>query len=212
MIGVSAVLAAIYAFGWDFPSEVRFFGNSIQANPSAVKLLIWISLGYFFWEYLVHFKDKLTYLRSEWRDRFVQAHKGKVRNYIDTKYDDEALQKLLEKHRKERFDSIHGVQDVQLTNGNHHLLMQEIRVKTLIKMGRDGGFTNISIEEPEQYKAYYASSVLQVLSAWIGCLVTSSQYFEFLLPMLFPLIAVLSAAYGPFPILSGQLAPKTPVL
>ena len=96
MIGVSALLAAIFAFGWQFPSELRIFGNVIEASPKAVMIIAWATLTYFVWEYVVHLRSEMNNLRTEWRGLFIGAHQRKLERQVRAKYDDEAFQKILD--------------------------------------------------------------------------------------------------------------------
>lgn len=207
MIGVSAVLTLVYAFGWQFPSEIRIFGNVISANAQAVQLIAWAALAYFVWEYLVHASSKSLELRTEWRTRFVQAHRRRVKRRMVKKYDEDALQRILNEWRNKGFDSVTGVHDVELSSGHPHFFWQEIIVKTLVTIARDGSDTYVPISEVPQYKAYYALSLWPILRAWGQCVLTSKIYFEFLLPVFFPLAAVLSFIFGPFSVLIDESSP-----
>jgi len=205
MIGVGMILTLVYAFGWQFPSEIRIFGNIISANAHAVQLIAWGALAYFVWEYLVHVSIKSLELRTEWRTRFVQAHHRRIKRRMIKKYDDDALQRVLDEWKQKGYDSVAGVHAVELNIGSTHFLRQEIVIKTLINLVRDDSSdTYVPISEVPQYKAYYVLSLWPVLRAWVLCVLTSRIYFEFFLPVLFPLAAVLSFIFGPFPVLIDE--------
>jgi len=201
MIGVSVVLTLVYAFGWGFPSEIRIFGNIIPANPGAVQIIAWIALTYFVWEYVVHLAAKMGVLRKEWRDRFVAAHESRLKRLMAEKYNSAPIQRVADLQKKKGYDSILGFQTVTLSNGEHHFFVQKINVIAYIRMERRGTQTDFPFEEEAPYKAYYVLSPIQMLRAWLRCLITSSAYFEFVLPMLFPLTAVVTLIFGPFPAL-----------
>ncbi len=204
MIGVSAVLTLVYAFGWQFPSEIRIFGNVISANAQAVQLIAWAALAYFVWEYLVHASSKSLELRTEWRTKFVQAHHRRIKRRMVKKYDDDALQRILDEWRNKGFDSVTGVHDIELSGSHGQFFWREISVKTLVTLARDDSDTYVPIDEVPPYKAYYVLSLWPVLRAWVLCVLTSRIYFEFFLPGLFPLAALLSFIFGPYPMLIDE--------
>jgi len=210
MIGVSVVLALVYAFDWGFPSELRIFGNVIPANPRAVQIIVWIALAYFVWEYLVHLAAKMSGLRGEWRNRFVAAHEARLNRKMAKKYDAKPIQRVIDMQKKKGYDSILGFQKVQLANGNHYFFRQEIAVTSYVRMEQRGSQADFPFEEKEPYKAYYLYSPMQLLRAWFRCLFTSSAYFEFVLPILFPLAAIIALIAGPFPwLIDGSSTPST---
>jgi len=208
LIGVSVALALLYAFGWEFPSELRIFGTVLSTNADAVMFIAWVSLAYFFWEYLVHVRPKFQYISAEWGGRFIQAHKMKIKQNMVDKYDSTALNDRLSQSKNKGYDSVVGVHDVGLTEGSRRLFWREIRVTTVIEMRKGNNSSNVPFDEPESYRAYYLlRSLPQFIRASIVCVTTSDTYFEHLIPLAFPFGAVLAAAFGPFQMLgSGDAA------
>lgn len=205
MIGVSAVLTAVFAFGWQFPSELRIFGNVIEASPKAVMIIAWASLTYFVWEYVVHLRSEMTSLRTEWRDRFIQTHKRKLERRVRAKYDDEALGKILDQRRDKGFQSVHGVDRIQLDASGTTLLRQKIVIKAFITLGRNESRAHVEIHEPELYVANYITTPLRVIRTWIFCIATNGHYIECVLPLAFPILSVFSFVFGPFAWLGGEV-------
>ena len=205
MIGVSAVLTAVFAFGWQFPSELRIFGNVIEASPKAVMIIAWASLVYFVWEYVVHLRSEIRGLRIEWRNEFIQTHKRKLERRVRKKYDDKALQKVLVQRQNKGFESVHGVDRIELSASGTTRFSQKISITSLITLGKNESRAHFAIPEPEVYVANYITTPLRVIRTWILCIATKGPYIEYVLPIAFPILSIFCLVFGPFAWLGGEV-------
>lgn len=208
MIGVSAIITAVFAFGWQFPSELRIFGNVIEASPKAVMIIAWASLAYFVWEYVVQLRPEIEELRTVWRFRFIQLHKRKLERREKKKYDEKALQIILDQRRNKGFESVHGVERIDLGARQTTPFSQEIHINVLITLGKNESRSHFQFPEPELYVANYFTTPLRVIRTWIFCVTTKGPYIEYVVPIAFPVFSVLSFAFGPFAWLTAGEAPN----
>ena len=198
MIAVSIFMILIYSFGWDFPSNLNVFGNKISASPNSIKFIVWGVLIYLVYEYFVHLRTVSGKLRGKWRGTFVALHHAALKRRMEEKYDEQARERLLRAHKDRGITEVSEVSKVNLVAHGINRFSQDIKIKIHLSAKIGDNSTSVAITNEPLFVANYFRSGHLTLWTWMKLLTTDPEFFEYVFPLVFPILAFLAYRYGPF--------------
>lgn len=197
LIGLSVILALMSAFGWDFPASMNILGNDITANPTVIRVMAWTAFAYLIFEYFVHLQPHFSAYGDYWKAHFMEYSKPQVDRRISEIYNEAKRVKVLKSKNVTADPHNSVIHSTTLGLAAKSRFAQNTNVKIVIRASCPGQQPkDVKISHP--HEAPYIKYWRPWLKTSFRLLFLEPKFFEYMLPVLFPLLALGITIAGPF--------------
>lgn len=189
---MSVALALVYFFDWPFPKELKLLNYDIPLSAVSIEVLAWAFLIYLCIEYVVHLRSKFPEITTKRREYLMEVLSPYVWKNLEKNIKDD-----IESHRKKSL-------------GNYVLDQLKLDFTYLdagvLKLHATPYFRSKPGHHPSRAKGAgmdrqlpYSRIRRYRLWVWTRFLFTEGLGFEYVLPAIYPAVALLLMIFQKLP-------------
>lgn len=188
MIGVGVALSLVYYFNGNFPKDLKLFNYDVPITARQLEILAWTFLVYLCVEYLIHVRSKFSDVTQQRRTHLMRL----LEPYVWKRLDKDKKNQIEKTRKKDNPQTV--FERVELGFGWLHEGTLRISVKPCFK-NPSGAAPGGSQMRPFNFDLPYKDIRGYRLHAWIRLLFMEGVSFEYILPAIFPALAVALILY-----------------
>ena len=188
MIGMSVALALVYFFDWPFPKELKVLNYDIPLSAVSIEALAWGFLVYLCFEYVVHLRSKFPEITTKRREYLMEVLSPYVWKNLEQNLKDD-----IESHRKKSLENyVFDQLKLDFTYVDEGILTLTATPRFRTKPGHHPSHSQ---GNAIARKLLYSKIRRYRLWAWTRFLFTEGLGFEYVMPAIYPAVALLLMIY-----------------